>query len=225
MIDSYKKLMIVSPHPDDEILGCGGLLHKFSKIKGCKINILIVSGHLPPLYSKKEFEITKKECIKAINSISKNINVIFTSLPATFIKDIATNEINSIIDKPIKKFKPDILCIPFPDRHIDHKIIFDSCMVASRPHLNDAPRMLISYETLSETHWNAPYIEPNFCPELFINIDNEIEKKCKSLSHYKSQINNNGPRSIKAIKALAAFRGSQNGCKFAEGYKVIRILS
>ena len=83
----------------------------------------------------------------------------------------------------------------------------------------------MSYETLSETHWNAPYIEPNFTPDLYINIDKEIEIKCRALNCYKSQIKNNSSRSIKAVKALAAFRGSQNACNFAEGYKVLRILT
>ena len=82
----------------------------------------------------------------------------------------------------------------------------------------------MSYETLSETHWNAPYIEPNFTPDLYINIDKEIEIKCRALNCYKSQIKNNSSRSIKAVKALAAFRGSQNACNFAEGYKVLESL-
>ena len=52
MLKNYKKLMVIAPHPD-EILGCGGLIAKFSKIKNIQISIVIVSGHLPPLQTKR----------------------------------------------------------------------------------------------------------------------------------------------------------------------------
>ena len=46
-----------------------------------------------------------------------------------------------------------------------------------------------AYETLSETHWNAPFIEPTFSPNWFVEINNEIKTKIKALKCYKSQIN------------------------------------
>ena len=53
--------------------------------------------------------------------------------------------------------------IPFPDRHIDHRIIFDSSVVSVRPNGKFFPKKkVLSYETLSETHWNVPGIEPSF---------------------------------------------------------------
>ena len=225
MIENTKKLMVIAPHPDDELLGCGGLIAKFAKIPKSQIKILIVSGHLPPLYSMKNFEKTKEECKKAITFINHKIEIEFLEIPATYLKDIPISELNMKISKSVKNFSPEILCIPFPDRHIDHRIIFDSSMVAARPHSNFSPKILLAYETLSETFWNAPYIEPNFNPELLINIDKEIEVKCKALNFYKSQIKNNSSRSIRAVKSLSEFRGSQNGCKYAEGYKVLRILA
>ena len=60
MLKNYKKLMVIAPHPDDEILGCGGLIAKFSKIKNTEISIVIVSGHLPPLYKQKTLILQKK---------------------------------------------------------------------------------------------------------------------------------------------------------------------
>ena len=55
MINNFKKLMIIAPHPDDEILGCGGLISKFCSYPNTKIEIIIVGGHLPPLYKKRRF--------------------------------------------------------------------------------------------------------------------------------------------------------------------------
>ena len=81
----------------------------------------------------------------------------------------------------------------------------------------------MAYETLSETHWNAPGVEPAFVPEVFIDITNELEDKKKALSCYESQIKGVGSRSLDAVEALARFRGSQNGFLFSEAFKLIRL--
>ena len=98
-------------------------------------------------------------------------------------------------------------------------------MVATRPNSKFFPKIVLSYETLSETHWNAPNIEPNFIPNFYFDISSRIKKKLKVLSLYKSQIKNNESRSIESVKSLAKFRGSQNGCKFAEAFQLIRFVT
>ena len=223
MINNLNKILVISPHPDDETLGLGGTMKKFSMM-GSEINVILVSGHKPPLYPKGDYEKTLKEAKKAfkIMNISKYEDL---GLVATKLNEMPISELNSKIETCIKKFKPDVLFIPFPDRHIDHRIVFDASVVASRPKTNYYPKIILSYETLSETHWNISSIEPNFNPDFFINIDKEINFKIKALNTYKSQINlKNQSRSPDAAKALARFRGSQNGCKYAEAFKVVRII-
>ena len=129
---------------------------------------------------------------------------------------------NEKIKKFIYNHNSEVVCIPFPDRHEDHKFIFESCMVATRPVGKKYPKLIMCYETLSETNWNAPFIEPNFTPNFFINIDNEIRDKCAAMNCYKSQ--KSDTRSNEAIKSLAKFRGSQNGSKYAEAYQLVRFL-
>ena len=106
----------------------------------------------------------------------------------------------------------------------DHRIIFDASVVACRPVGANPPQIVLAYETLSETHWNVPGIEPAFVPELFVDISASMAKKHKALEAYASQINDAPSRSIEACEALAKFRGSQNGCAYAEAFKVVRIV-
>ena len=61
-------------------------------------------------------------------------------------------------------------------------------MVNTRPKGNYYPKIVLAYETLSETHWNAAGIEANFNPDFFINIDKTINIKIKALKKYVSQI-------------------------------------
>jgi len=223
MINKVKNIVIIAPHPDDETLGLGGSIAKL-RDQNYKISILIVSGHLPPLYKKNIFKTTYKESLKAFKILGIDKSK-FLKIPATKINEVPIAKLNEKIFSFINKINPEIVFIPFPDRHIDHKIVFESSMVACRPINSKCPKIVLTYETLSETHWNAPGIEPIFTPDYFIDISNYIEVKEKALSQYKSQINNNISRSVDAVKGLAKFRGSQIGKKYAEAFKVIRIIS
>jgi len=218
----FKKTLVIAPHLDDETIALGGTIKKLTKAK-IEVNVIIVGGHLPPLYNKKNYIITKKESQKALKILGVKKTHYF-DLPALEFHRNYYQIINSNIYNIINNFKPSVVFIPFPDRHIDHRTVFDCAMVNTRPNKKFYPRFVLCYETLSETHWNAPYIEPNFTPDFFVNIDNTVREKIRALNCYQSQIKGNKSRSIDAIEALAKFRGSQNGCKYAEGFKLIRAI-
>jgi LmbE family N-acetylglucosaminyl deacetylase len=217
-----KKLVVVSPHPDDETLGCGGTIARFAGL-GAEVSVLVVSGHLPPLYDREVFEISRKEAEAAFGILGVTDSE-FLTIPATLVKDTPVAKLNGQIGGFIRSKAAEMVLIPFPDRHVDHRVIFDACVVACRPTHPAAPTAVLAYETLSETHWNVPGIEPAFVPEFFIDVTRHMPKKKAALECYASQISHAPSRSIEASMALARFRGSQNGCCYAEAFKVVRIV-
>jgi LmbE family N-acetylglucosaminyl deacetylase len=219
----FGKTLIIAPHLDDETIAIGGTIKRLTDLK-LDIQIIIIGGHLPPLYiNKKNYKITKKESIKALKILGSK-KIYYLDLPAREYHKDHYQIMNEKIYEIINKLNPKTVFIPFPDRHIDHRTVFDCAMVNTRPNKKNHPKIILAYETLSETHWNAPYIEPNFVPDFFINIDKTIKTKIKALKCYKSQILNNQSRSADSVIALAKFRGSQNGCKYAEAFKLIRAI-
>jgi len=217
-----KKLVVIAPHPDDETLGCGGTIARFAD-QGTEVSVLIVSGHLPPLYDEQAFETTRREALAAFKIMGVTRSE-FLRIPATLVRDVPVAELNGKINGFIREEAPEMVLLPYPDRHIDHRIIFDACVVACRPVHAAAPKVVLAYETLSETHWNVPGIEPAFVPEFFVDTTDYMTKKKTALECYASQINNTPSRSVEACAALAKFRGSQNGCGYAEAFKVVRIV-
>lgn len=218
------RILVISPHPDDETLGMGGSIAKLIK-SGSEIFILTVSGHLPPLYEEKDYNQTVKEAKNAYKLLGvKNFD--FLEVPATMVNDLPSHELNNMISKVVKDFMPDQVFIPFPDRHIDHRVIFESALVATRPVKESSNINLVAcYETLSETHWNAPYLEPNFTPNYVIGIDDFIDIKLDALRCFESQITESqGPRSISAVRSLSEFRGSQSGFRFGEAFFITRMI-
>jgi len=220
-----KRVLVVAPHPDDETLGVGGTIAKYSA-QGDEVFVLIISGHLPPIYSRKVFEETVSEAYSAFSVLGVEKSE-FLEIPATMIGDQPLHEVNARISKVVNDFNPHIVLCPYPDRHIDHRLVFDSVMVATRPvGVGSDIEIVAAYETLSETHWNAPHIEPNFTPNWVVDISDHISKKLNALECYKSQISEfPGPRSIEAVEALAIFRGTQAGFGYGEGFHIVRMIS
>ena len=219
-----KRILVIAPHPDDETLGAGGTIAKFSE-QGQEVTVLVVSGHLPPLYSRESYEITVQEAKRAFAMLGVAESR-FLEIPATMIGDQPVHVVNGKIGDVINEVAPQIVLCPFPDRHIDHRVVFESVMVAARPvAAGRSIELLAAYEALSETHWNAPHIEPNFVPNWVVDITGQMSRKLGAVSCYESQIPAfPGARSIEAVKALATFRGTQAGFAFGEGFHVIRMI-
>jgi LmbE family N-acetylglucosaminyl deacetylase len=224
-VKNKKRVLVVAPHPDDETLGVGGTIAKYSA-QGDEVFVLMVSGHLPPIYSRKAYEETVSEAYSAFSVLGVKKSE-FLEIPATMIGDQPLHEVNGRISKVVNDFNPHIVLCPYPDRHIDHRLVFDSVMVATRPvGVGKDIKIVAAYETLSETHWNAPHIEPNFTPNWVVDISDHISKKLNALECYKSQISEfPGPRSIEAVEALAKFRGTQAGFGFGEGLHIVRMIN
>ena len=220
-----KRALVISPHPDDETLAVGGTLAKYNE-QGIDVTVLTVAGHRPPLYAEEAYQRTVIEAKNAYQKLHVK-DFIFLNHPATLLGNIAVHELNKEINEVIQELKPYIVLCPYPDRHVDHRIIFDSVMVATRPVKEGRSiGILAAYETLSETHWNAPHIEPNFTPNWVVDISDFIGVKLAAMACYESQIPPfPGPRSLEAIKSLAMFRGTQAGFAYGEGFHIIRMVN
>lgn len=218
-----ERILVVAPHPDDEILGVGGTIAKYAA-SNCDVTVLTVAGHRPPLYTEEVYQRTVAEAREAHGIVGAKQSI-FLDIPATMLGNEPVHILNGKIVDVVRSTKPDIVLMPYPDRHVDHRIVFESAMVATRPVGVGADiRLIAAYETLSETHWNAPHIEPNFTPNWVSDITPQIETKLAALRCYESQISPfPGPRSIEAVKALAMFRGTQAGFAYGEGLHIIRM--
>lgn len=220
-----KKLLVISPHPDDEVLGAGGLLVKAKK-KGFKTKVLTLSTNFPEPITKERLEISLKESKKAHKILKVDKSVYFNIPTLTFSSQNIPN-LTSRISKEISNFKPDIVIIPFPDRHQDHKIAFDLSMTVTRPKgVSKNIKIVACMEIPSATYYSAPSIEPNFYPNWNIDISDTIKQKAKALTEYQSTLSKSeSARSTKSIYSLALFRGSQVNLNYAESFYIIRMQS
>ena len=213
------KILIIAPHPDDEVLGCGGTIAKYSK-KGNEIYLCIVTKAYTPDWSEEFLKNRPKE-IKKSNKILGIKKTYFLDFPTVKLDTIPQKELNSVILKVIQEVGPEVLYIPHEgDLNKDHRLVFEAALVAVRPTSRLVKRIL-SYETLSETEGGS--VIKVFIPNVYEDIAETFNIKIEAMKYYKSEIKEfPHPRSLEAIKVLAEKRGSESGIKFAEAFMLIR---
>ncbi len=218
------RILIVAPHPDDEVLGCGGTIRRMVN-DGHEVAVAIVTKGTP-LFPESQVRQVREEARRAAEVLGSSL--CFLDLPVTTLHLIPEAQINKVFIDLIAERKPDTVLLPFiSDRHEDHRQVFDAVMVAMRPNGRGAGvRRIACYETVSETHWAAPGIEKAFEPNWYVDIGTTLAVKLEAMRCYQSQLAENIPaRSLEAIEALARFRGSIMGLPAAEAFHIIRDLS
>ena len=208
------KVLVFAPHNDDEVLGVGGTIIKYVSA-GHSVYVCEVTD------CRNDILLQEAKCAHKLMGVKESL---FCNLPPVELKLLSPKEINKSISKVVEKIQPDIVFLPFiGDMHIDHKEVTESVLVAVRPVNNCSVKTVYMYETLSETGWNIPNSERTFSPNTWIDITNEIDKKIEAMKCYTTQLKQYpNPRSTESIRALAMYRGSTVGFKYAESFMMIR---
>lgn len=217
-----KKILVIAPHPDDEVLGCGGTIAKHSK-KGNKVYLCIVTKAYTPDWSEEFIKNRPKEIEKA-NKILGIQKTYFLDFPTAKLDIVPQKELNDSISNIVKEIKPEIVFVPYEgDLSQEHRLIFEATLVATRPKPESFVKKSLCYETLSETEWGRGFTKRLFIPNVYVDISDTLKNKLKAMQAYKSELQKSPhPRSLEIIKTLAKKRGSEAGIKYAEAFLLIR---
>lgn len=216
------KVLVVSVHPDDETLGCGGAILKHGD-QGDELHWLIVTN-ISEREGWDKSVVDKRQ--KEINEVSHRYGfkiVHKLDYPTTRLDSIPIGDLIADISNVIKKTEPSILYVQNrSDIHTDHQVAFKAVMSCTKNFRYPFIRRILMYEILSETEFAPALSENAFMPNVFIDITNYFEKKCEIMKVYSSEIMEDIlPRSLNVIGALAKLRGSRIGVKYAEGFMLL----
>lgn len=219
-----KKILIIAPHPDDEVLGCGGIMKKYTK-EGHSVFVLILTNGSSVRYGDKMIDTLQKEALSC-NEILGVEKVIFKDLPEQKLDGLPVIDIVKEIEAVVDDLKPEVVYTPHKgDINQDHGAIFNATMIAIRS-MNKYVQEIYCYETLSSTEWGNPSQEKAFLPNVFVNIENEIEDKIIAMKKYESQMREwPHSRSEEGIRTLAKYRGMQANLDLAESFILIRKIN
>jgi LmbE family N-acetylglucosaminyl deacetylase len=205
-------ILVIAPHPDDEVLGMGGTIKKLSKKN--KIILCVVSEGATAQYKDKKMIKVRRDSCKKTAKILGISQTIFLDYPDMRL-NLSHLDINKKLEEIIEKYRPEIVyTAPKNDLNLDHQMVFNSTLVACRP--KSGVKQILCYEIQGNT--KVPFV-----PNVFENIEKEFSYKIKGFKMYKSEIEEfPNPRSIIAIENLAIMRGIESGFKKAEAFELIK---
>lgn len=216
--------LIVVAHPDDEVLGCGATVKKLTD-SGHNVAICIMVGQAAArqnLSSTLDEDEQKALDILGVNKIYK------ANFPNIKMNTVPHLELVQFIEKCIIDFKVEAIITHHPaDTNNDHVMTSYAAQAAMRlfQRRNDVPMMkLFMYmEVLSSTEWGLDSSSNRFTPNYFVEIGKDrVDTKITALKEYKGVMRDYPhPRSEEAIIGLAAYRGAQSGCDYAEAYECV----
>jgi len=202
------KDLIIAPHADDEVLGCGGILNKDSFVYYCGVD-----ESLLPTDLKHRVSMDKR--LSEVKAAGNYLGFRWDWNVNSRVNNYKEIEFIKVFEDLINDLKPDRIFIPFPSYNQDHKVIYNAVRIALRPHdKNHFVKKVLVYEQPHVILWEDKLPQVNY----FVPID--IEKKIEAYKCHKSQVRK--MRSNELIKSIAKIRGAQSNCKYAEGFIVKR---
>lgn len=220
-----KKIIVISAHPDDEVLGVGGTLLKHL-LRGDEVYWLITTNINEKIgFSSDRVKRRQSEIKQVENSLG---------IKRTFMLDYPTMNLSSrdLIDmipkisKIFSEVEPEIIyCLNRSDAHSDHRFTFDAVMACTKSFRYPYIKQVLLYECISETEFAPAVPEKVFQPNYYVDISNYFEKKLELMQIYESEIGEHPfPRSMRNIEALATFRGASVGVEYAEAFQLIKYI-
>jgi LmbE family N-acetylglucosaminyl deacetylase len=218
------RTLVIAPHPDDEVLGCGGTLLR-RKREGAEVACLIVThisidmGWTAEQIRNREQEITQVANLMGFDR-AYNLN-----LPTTQLDRISLGELVGKFSEVFGDFQPTEVFIPHQgDVHSDHRTVANAAIACTKWFRYPSVKRVLAYETLSETEC-ALESSRAFIPNWYVDITEYMQQKLKIMAMYKSELGTFPfPRSVQAIQALAAYRGTASGFRAAEAFQLLREL-
>lgn len=218
------KYLFVVAHPDDEILGSGGLIYNLIK-SGNKVKICFMCSVAEARKTTSDKISIQSQAVNSLKILGvKEQDLILGTFPNIKMNTVPHLDIVKFIESAIIDFKPNVVITHFPeDLNDDHKITAECCNEAIRYfQRNNSSERIDKYmymEVLSSTDW---IIGKQFIPNYFYEIGKTgLKKKIEALKEYNSAIRPfPHSRSEENIKALATIRGCQVGQDLSEAFMI-----
>ena len=228
-----KRIMVVAAHPDDELLGLGATMHKLIKEQGAIVHVVILGEGITSRSDTRDIEKWKsvlEEHHANINAAGGHIG--YKSIHTYNFSDNrfdshALLDIVKVVEKEKEEFKPEIIFTHNAgDLNIDHQLAFQAVMTATRPMVDEVVNTIISFETSSATDWQYNSHPEQFRPNYYVGISEEdLQAKLEAMSEYKFENRPYPhPRSLKALRTLAEYRGYTSGSQMAEAFEIVRLI-
>jgi len=217
-------VLVVVAHPDDEVLGCGGVIAKHI-VQGDSVHILFMTDGVASRNESKNNAVERLAAAQDAAQILGINSFVNADFPDNKMDSIPLLDVVKEIEDQITQLQPEIIYTHhIGDLNIDHQVTHKAVMTACRPQPDFCVKEIYAFEVLSSTEWNTPGVEV-FSPNVFIDITDYIDIKKQALEVYSKEMRQPPhSRSIDNVLRLNTFRGNSVGMKYAEAFMILRVI-
>ncbi len=225
-----ERILVIAAHPDDEVLGMGGTIAKYSA-RGDDVAILIITDgstsqyrgnpNLQSIINDKRIETSNCATVLGVK------HIFYGELPDMKLDVTPHIEINKVIENVIITFQPTMVFTHFiGDVNKDHRQVYESTLVACRPVAEQCVKKLFLYSVPSSTEWNVQPATNIFLPNWYEDISGEYaEAKYRAMECYRTELREYPhPRSIQYLRTADTAEGNRVGLLAAESFILLRAI-
>lgn len=218
------RYLVVVAHPDDEVLGAGATIHKLTCL-GHSVAVCTMANHAAARQNLSDTLLKDQEEALSIIGVEKCYAADFPNIKMNTVPHL---DMVQFIEKCIEDFGAEAIITHHPsDTNIDHQETSCAAQAAARlfQRKEGIPvlKLFLFMEVLSSTEWAIDSSTNRFVPNYFVEIGKDgVDVKLQALSAYTGVMRAYPhPRSEEAITGLAAYRGAQVGCNYAEAFECV----
>lgn len=232
-----QRLLVISPHADDESYGCAGSIARIKALGGEVFVVLVSVGDLKhyadsPGDGNRKF-VPASVRLQEFDAVMKFLkvddwDVLFTDAESHLAMDMMprkklVNELESAGRLAIDKIKPTMIMIPAFSYNQDHEAVFRACVTATRPGIRSQKHFVpfvLSYDN-SSLFWSLE--RENFHPTFYIDVSEYLAVKIQALRMHASQVRealfHGSPENVELQTKV---RGREISVEAAEGFMCLR---
>lgn len=216
------EILIVAAHPDDEVLGCGGLIARRSR-QGGRCHVLILTDGSGGRYDGATAAAHRQNTAKA-NALLGSASVRVEDFPNQGLETVPVTTIARRIEDHLQRVSPRAVYTHHAgDLNRDHAVACEATLVACRPCPGQGVREIYSYFVASSTEYNGGRAETAFVPNVFEDIEGAVETKVAAMAAYDTESRPfPHPRSAESLRAHARYWGLNVGLAWAEPFRLLR---
>lgn len=215
-----KQILVIAAHPDDEVLGCGATIAKHVQ-SGDQVTVLICGGGLDARNNgRKKNKSRLALAAQKAHRLLGTHKLVLHDFPDNRLDRLELLDVVQFIEAHVRRIKPHIVYTHHvSDVNIDHQILHQATVTATRPMPGSTVDELYFFEVPSSTEWRPAGTAAAFTPQYFTDVSQTFKLKLSALKAYASEMRAfPHPRSLKAVMALGQWRGACIGFHFAEAF-------
>lgn len=190
--------VIIAPHPDDESLGCGGLIALLTQF-GNPVRVIVMSDGVGSHRNSREYPedrlraLRQEETIAAVETLGlPRENIAFLDLPDQYVPVSGSSGFSEAVDACYaamteNEFAPETLVLPWRrDPHCDHAASWWIARAASA--MIDRPLKILEYAVwLAELGDAAAWPTADEARVLRVDVASVLQRKRNAIDCHRSQ--------------------------------------